>query len=302
MGNCIDISISVCEDFCKEENEETSSLRVEENNNKEDLNNPEDFIIWSYHNRESLTLYKSFNNRDYYTFDEIHKKYLLMGGVYQREPFRSVLKDKFINNDFIKYHFSTEKNGVFFEEGKYTKTGISFLKKSINDDFSKKLTNDDFHKKLTNDDSFDCVLEVETITNGAITTIFKDIKTYLLKYIVEADEIVGCVAWLKDEDICRALNLKNPKIVVNNDSININIKYDWIKKFNSSKHYMHNKFIIFRKYLSSGSIHNYAVFTGSFNFTKNASNNLENSLYINDHVVADKYYEVFLKIWANSEV
>lgn len=65
---------------------------------------------------------------------------------------------------------------------------------------------------------------------------------------------------------------------------------------------MHNKFIVFRKKVidKTGNVTmiNDAVWTGSYNFTKNASNSLENALLIENNDIADLYYEEWTKISA----
>jgi len=70
---------------------------------------------------------------------------------------------------------------------------------------------------------------------------------------------------------------------------------------------MHNKFIIFCvKIPSSGDFEEnnyfkYAVWTGSFNFTKNASNSFENALYVTDQNIVNAYFEEYGQIAALSE-
>lgn len=73
---------------------------------------------------------------------------------------------------------------------------------------------------------------------------------------------------------------------------------------------MHNKFIIFAKKdidyedPESGSrmkISPYAVWTGSFNITKNAGMSFENALYITDMTIVNAYYQEFAQITALSE-
>ncbi len=69
---------------------------------------------------------------------------------------------------------------------------------------------------------------------------------------------------------------------------------------------MHNKFLVFAKTkevanYSEPSIFPYAVWTGSFNFTKNASLSLENALYITQKDVVEAYYKEYGQIAALSE-
>lgn len=78
---------------------------------------------------------------------------------------------------------------------------------------------------------------------------------------------------------------------------------------------MHNKFLVFVKLLPSeeepdedqdpedvgGSIDPYAVWTGSFNFTKNAGHSLENAIYITDKNIVQAYHKEYQQIFAISE-
>lgn len=76
---------------------------------------------------------------------------------------------------------------------------------------------------------------------------------------------------------------------------------------------MHNKFLIFAKYkdnnppnsygydTSKVKITPYAVWTGSFNLTKNAGKSLENALLIKDPKIVNAYFQEFGQICAMSE-
>jgi phosphatidylserine/phosphatidylglycerophosphate/cardiolipin synthase-like enzyme len=70
---------------------------------------------------------------------------------------------------------------------------------------------------------------------------------------------------------------------------------------------MHNKFLIFSKVEESTEDHGietvtpYAVWTGSFNLTKNATMSLENALFITDKKIVNAYFEEYGQIAAMSE-
>jgi phosphatidylserine/phosphatidylglycerophosphate/cardiolipin synthase-like enzyme len=70
---------------------------------------------------------------------------------------------------------------------------------------------------------------------------------------------------------------------------------------------MHNKFLVFTKVLQSDDeygpekIEPYAVWTGSFNFTKNATKSLENALFITDRVIVEAFFNEYGQIAAMSE-
>ncbi len=70
---------------------------------------------------------------------------------------------------------------------------------------------------------------------------------------------------------------------------------------------MHNKFLIFANVLPASNeyeseiIEPYAVWTGSFNFTKNATNSLENALYITEPSIVKAFFDEYGQIAAMSE-
>ena len=67
---------------------------------------------------------------------------------------------------------------------------------------------------------------------------------------------------------------------------------------------MHNKFLVFAKVedMSSMSVPvPYAVWTGSFNFTLNAQNSLENAIILRDTKLVEAYFSEFGQIMAISE-
>ena len=74
---------------------------------------------------------------------------------------------------------------------------------------------------------------------------------------------------------------------------------------------MHNKFLVFAKVEHLGDeeghgfyykkIIPYAVWTGSYNFTKNGGNSLENAIYIEDEITAKHYFNEFEQISCISE-
>ena len=69
---------------------------------------------------------------------------------------------------------------------------------------------------------------------------------------------------------------------------------------------MHNKFLLFAHITSEGNawggtVKPYAVWTGSFNFTKNATYSLENALYIVNEQIVDAYFKEYSQILALSE-
>lgn len=64
---------------------------------------------------------------------------------------------------------------------------------------------------------------------------------------------------------------------------------------------MHNKFAVFASLDKDERVVPYAVWTGSFNFSKNAGMSLENAVLIKDMTIVDAYYQEFGQICAMSE-
>lgn len=71
---------------------------------------------------------------------------------------------------------------------------------------------------------------------------------------------------------------------------------------------MHNKFVIFCEVIEGKEdyqwypiVKPYAVWTGSFNVTKNATASFENALYITEPTIVNAYYQEWAQITALSE-
>lgn len=141
----------------------------------------------------------------------------------------------------------------------------------------------------------------------------------ICEYIEKSHSVVGCIAWFTSKQILGALQSKPSCIILKNDDYldsrsrefdrtlrefmnqvtfypnrEQNPKFgDVIQPFlivNLSYGIMHNKFIV----LERDDVP-YAVITGSFNFTNNASSNLENIVYIESKEIAEGYR----KYWSN---
>lgn len=197
--------------------------------------------------------------------------------------------------------------------------------------------------------------DFNNIKSGNITVHFNNLQQSLIKYIKNADFVVGCVAWLTNGEILDALALVNkgaslviqkedflrPDINKNNDWTKwLRTKYDkifsrihcrhipGIKAYNTGdgefetvnircmgNHNsnktpafprMHNKFLVFCKHERTNQdeklhINPYAVWTGSFNFTQNSVYSLENAVYIEDKLIAERYFDEWAWIYGLSE-
>ena len=72
---------------------------------------------------------------------------------------------------------------------------------------------------------------------------------------------------------------------------------------------MHHKFLVFCKYIedidysdpNSSHYQPYAIWTGSYNMTKNATNSLENGIYISSENVATQFFNEWHQLIMVSE-
>lgn len=147
----------------------------------------------------------------------------------------------------------------------------------------------------TRDTCFSCTRDVAPVTSGPVTCYFGGIKKHLLAHIAASARVVGCVAWLTDRALRHALAEKGGEVVVNNDKYNrpLGDREGMLEILRlpsaKSRAIMHNKFLVFLDARGKS----YAVWTGSFNFSGNASRSLENAVYISDPVIANSYHEAW---------
>lgn len=168
--------------------------------------------------------------------------------------------------------------------------------------------------------------------------IFKHLDVSLCKEINNADFVMGCVAWLAHPDILEALSKKVCSLIVQKEEYLRETNNPWSR--NLSEQYsklhgpvfmrdipgvskddlsvypvgaircignsletssrMHNKFIVLCK-AKDGLFTPYAVWTGSFNFTKSATLSLENAVLLTESCIVDAYAKEFVQNLALSE-
>ena len=196
-------------------------------------------------------------------------------------------------------------------------------------------------------------MEDHSCVSDNIEIVFKNIKQKLISQIKKADLVLGCVAWLTDPHIIKALSTTESQIIVqkedflrpdigskNNWKEDLRARYAQIKcnhliqelsgavfsfcgcndaagvrcvgNHNSEKSpafpRMHHKFLVLCDIDKDEEKNNYSniipkkIWTGSFNFTKNAGHSLENGLIIKDGKIAKAYFEEYLQILGISEV
>lgn len=174
---------------------------------------------------------------------------------------------------------------------------------------------------------------------GAVITHFGDLRPALLKFLAESEAIVGCVAWVSASDIIDVLSKRPVALIVNKEPFlkptgrvsaarqrenltrlvgglrrrdfpaPLNRMYqtrsDIIDPVRCVGHtgarvqnspLMHHKFAV---RLTKGKPT--AVWTGSFNWTVNASSSIENAIEIHDPKVAEDYLKEFARVASLSE-
>lgn len=196
--------------------------------------------------------------------------------------------------------------------------------------------------------------------DGATTVYFKDIEASLLKYILAADVVIGCVAWLTSEPILRALATRTAvSIVVQKEDFlrpDLGPRDNWKQRLHALYHALpqpydrydfpgivgslsvagdisldpvrcvgnhnadrsaamprsHHKFVVFGKIIPDRKtpewepyqapfFQPYAVWTGSFNFTKNATASFENAVVLTDPNIVNAFVGEWAQIVALSE-
>lgn len=174
---------------------------------------------------------------------------------------------------------------------------------------------------------------------GSVITHFGDLRPALLKFIAGSDAIVGCVAWVSGSDIIDLLSQRPVALIVNKEpflkpngrasaarqrenltrlvgglrrrdfpaplSRMYQSRSDIIDPVRCVGHtgarvqnspLMHHKFAV---RLTNGKPT--AVWTGSFNWTANASSSIENAIEIHDPKVAEDYLKEFARVASLSE-
>jgi len=198
-----------------------------------------------------------------------------------------------------------------------------------------------------------------TSEDGRTTVLFKDIEKELIKRIVSAEIVVGCIAWLTSKPILEALSKKKgvALVVQKEDFLRPDFKntigwknklramydalpntlsrYDdgWngtilggmstagdptieaircVGNYNKDKKpafpRAHHKFIVFCKQTKIAehshadlNFEPYEVWSGSFNFTFNAVNSLENVIISKDKNIVNAYFQEAAQIISISE-
>lgn len=187
--------------------------------------------------------------------------------------------------------------------------------------------------------------------HGVVTVHFKDLRQALIATIRQYPIVVGCVAWLTNVEICRALATReHASIIIQKgdflrpDAGDLELEgvdalrkryqktYGLIGSRNWERHQfpeplgdmsygysstlegvrcagmktggvkplMHHKFAVFCDDVG-GVATPRAVWTGSYNWTNNGENSLENAVLIEDAAVAGVYFYEWMRVTAISE-
>jgi hypothetical protein len=165
---------------------------------------------------------------------------------------------------------------------------------------------------------------------------FTDILPALIAHIQDSARVYGCIAWLTERNVLNALEKVPCNIIVQQEDWSLPIRqsclpqyqkltpvpYTYYQQFKPTlrcvrENYtekavrsigapeaantttalprMHHKFLIMEK--NNGAV---GVWTGSFNFTKNATNSLENAVFITDENIVRQYREEFIQLFCLS--
>jgi phosphatidylserine/phosphatidylglycerophosphate/cardiolipin synthase-like enzyme len=130
---------------------------------------------------------------------------------------------------------------------------------------------------------------------------FNNIETHILKYIKSVDKVLVCSAWFSNRSILDCLSLIDSTLIVtyqtkyikgfpdyNKNELDL-IKHSVLNLYMSlPNNVMHNKYIILYKDDVP-----FSIITGSYNYTIQASTNMENIVYIEDINIAKKYENNF---------
>jgi hypothetical protein len=191
-----------------------------------------------------------------------------------------------------------------------------------------------------------------SLVSGAVTAHFGDLTARAVRFIEASQAVVGCVAWLTEPRLLKALEARPVSLVVQKEDFlrpDSTTTTDWRAKLRESYSKLNNDFTRypFPPPLSSASSlsnpeldgvrcvgnHNstktpamprmhhkflvrleikevdqwntelipVAVWTGSFNFSKNAGYSFENAVEIRDTEIAMSYLEEFARVMVLSE-
>lgn len=174
-----------------------------------------------------------------------------------------------------------------------------------------------------------------------VRPVFRNIEDAIIKQIRKSDIVVGCVAWLTNVQILKALSdIQGCQFVVqvedwlrpDSDDYSLQRQRNLIERLAGIDNYtvpgylnvcshtelaplrlagvpkntdrnqprMHHKFALFGNRSDGNCAYFHTVFTGSFNWTRNATNSLENGVFMRGTDVIDAYSREYFEILLTS--
>ncbi len=180
---------------------------------------------------------------------------------------------------------------------------------------------------------------VQELTEAMVRPVFRNIESELIEQIRKHDIIVGCVAWLTSVPILEALQGKQVQFVVQQEDWLRPDSSEWSlsnqrrlyqsligisnwhaeasvcscvtiqpirlsgkpKTKDRSNPRMHHKFVLFKNDEPGDPNNSFdLLWTGSYNFTANATKSLENGLFVRSREVIDAYYMEWRQVLLSS--
>jgi hypothetical protein len=179
---------------------------------------------------------------------------------------------------------------------------------------------------------------VKDLTQAMIRPVFRNIEQELVEKIQQSTIIVGCVAWLTSIPILEALQGKSVQFIVQQEDWLRPDSSEWSlsrqrnlyeklvgidnyvagasdhatfeiqpirlsgkpKNKNKSNARMHHKFILFGNIKQDNTVEFDMVWTGSYNFTANATKSLENGMFIKSDEILNAYWVEWRQVLLSS--
>ena len=139
----------------------------------------------------------------------------------------------------------------------------------------------------------------ETLHHDHISVRFGSLRPWLVDTIGTAARVEGCVAWLTDPVILRALRKVHADLVVTSDKMHTKKRFQGLasvrrvgRQRGRLRPLLHHKFLIGL----SKSAAPLWVLTGSMNFSTHSAHNLENAVLIRDPAVVETFRAEFRRV------
>ena len=138
--------------------------------------------------------------------------------------------------------------------------------------------------------------------NTLVTVHFSDIEAVVADLLRGSSEARACVAWLKAPALCQAMPADSRVVVQSEPHLSasafgpgVAVRKVGQMRGGAARPLMHNKFCLIKP-IDGGPVR---VLTGSFNWTRHSSTNLENLVVIDGPSdVVDAYACEFERIWS----